>query len=84
METATKRETFWMVWREHSTSIRYRHTTKASAVQEATRLAEGCPGEPFFVLKATAGVMAEKPPVRSIKLRNSLDSEIPFAPEWRG
>lgn len=58
---------FWMVWHEDGGQPLYRHTSKRSAMDEATRLAKLAPGECFFVLKATAGVIADEPAVSRVK-----------------
>ena len=58
---------FWMVWHEEGGSPRYRHHNKQAAFEEATRLAKLTPGECFFVLKATAGVIACEPEIARVK-----------------
>lgn len=66
---------FWMVWRESSPTTRYRHPTKIQAVQECERLARMNPGERFFVLKATVGMVAQSPKVERLEL---IEDEVPF------
>lgn len=66
---------FWMVWHEEGNGPTYRHNSKQSAIDEATRLAKLAPGEVFFVLKATAGIRAKEPDIERIKFE--LDP-IPF------
>lgn len=66
---------FWMVWHEDGGHPRYRHHSKKAALDEATRLAKLTPGERFFVLKATAGVIAKEPDVAHVKF---VPDEIPF------
>lgn len=75
MSERPERYQFWMVWHEDGGSPRCRHTSKQAALDEATRLAKLTPGECFFVLKATAGVIAKEPEVQSVKL--TIDP-IPF------
>jgi len=58
---------FWMVWREEGGGPTYRHWSKQSALDEATRLAKLTPGEVFFVLKATAGLKANEPDIQRVK-----------------
>lgn len=66
---------FWLVWHEDGGHPRYRHSSKQSALDEATRLAKLTPGECFFVLKATAGVIADEPVVNRVKF---IEDPIPF------
>ncbi|MBO6901404.1 MAG: hypothetical protein JJ864_08660 [Rhizobiaceae bacterium] len=66
---------FWLVWHEDGGTPRFRHQSKQSALDEATRLAKLTPGECFFVLKATAGVIANEPDVRHVKF---VVDPIPF------
>lgn len=66
---------FWLVWREDGYSPTYRHRSKAEALTEAERLAKANPGNVFFVLKATAGVLADNPNTRRVKFVPDL---IPF------
>lgn len=58
---------FWLVWHEEGGVPTHRHFSKQAAVDEATRLAKLAPGECFFVLKATAGVIADEPDIHRIK-----------------
>lgn len=44
---------FWMVWREGSRTVTYKHETEKSARQEAERLARENPGEKFYVLESS-------------------------------
>ena len=62
---------FWMVWREESTAMHYRHGSEKSATEEAKRLAQLYPNQQFFVVKAIA--YAEAVPVNYQILH-----EIPF------
>lgn len=73
-ERPEKRQ-FWMVWHEGGDAPRYQHTSKQSARDEAARLAKLTPGEFFFVMKATAGVVAAEPDVQSVRL---VIDPIPF------
>ena len=66
---------FWMVWREGSPTTRHQHQFKADAMREAERLASGNAGEVFYVLKATAAIVAEKPVIQKLKL---VQDQIPF------
>lgn len=66
---------FWMVWHEGGGKPHYQHNSKQSALDEAERLAKLTPGECFFVLKATAGVIASEPDVKRVKFIEDL---IPF------
>lgn len=59
---------FWMVWHENGGSPRVRHWNKRSAMDEASRLAKANPGGVFFVLKATAGVVASEPGLTEVRL----------------
>ena len=59
---------FWMVWHEDGGQPRYKHHSKKSALDEATRLAKLTPGECFYVLKATAGVIAREPDIARVKI----------------
>lgn len=68
---------FWLVWRAGSPMTKFRHFEKQSAVGEAERLARQNPGETFYVLKTTAAVEAELPPVTHYKLTKESD-ELPF------
>lgn len=73
------RTQFWMVWRENGSAPTCRHFTKQIALAEAERLAALNPGEVFFVLKATAGVVSQSPKVERVKLeRLESDDDIPF------
>lgn len=66
---------FWMVWREGSPTTRFRHPAKSLAVKEANRLAKQNPGECFYVLKATAGVVATAPEIATVRF---IEDPIPF------
>lgn len=66
---------FWMVWRENGYTPTRQHRSKAEARAEAERLAKANPGNVFFVLKATAGVLADNPNTRRVKFVPDL---IPF------
>lgn len=78
-EPRETRVRFWLVWREFSPDTRYKHQTKKSALEEAERLARLHPDQVFFVLKATAAVKTELPPVSRVELvRFDLDTEVPF------
>lgn len=66
---------FWLVWHEDGGEPRVRHNSKQSALNEAERLAKLTPGERFFVLKATAGVVANEPDLQRVKF---IDDPIPF------
>lgn len=65
-------ETFYMVWSEASHETHHRHVSKASAAQEAQRLARQVGGK-FYVLAAVG--VAEIPPPPPVY--RDLD-EIPF------
>jgi hypothetical protein len=72
---------FWMVWREGSGGCRHRHFSKADALLEAQRLAAIHPNQPFYVLKACGGAVADDPQVKALKPKNRLidpDDQIPF------
>lgn len=69
------RSVFWMVWRENGGAPTHRHFSKEDAQNEASRLALKCPGEVFFVLKATAAVAADIPLIKQVKLNKD---PIPF------
>ncbi len=70
-----ERYKFWMVWREGTPTTRHRHHSKKNAEAEAERMAQGSPGETFFVLKAVGALQAQKPPVKRLKL---TQDHIPF------
>lgn len=67
-----EKEQFWLVWREDSSMARYRHPSKQHAMIEAERLAKLNPGECFYVLKATGGVVADAPEVSNVKFYDAL------------
>lgn len=75
MQDDLTRAHFWMVWHEDGNQPRYRHYSKRSAIDEAERLAKLSPGEVFFVLKATAGVIAKEPDVERLKFK---PDDLPF------
>lgn len=56
-------DTFWLVWREFTTSPTHKHGTEASARREAERLARANPGEEFFILAAIDSCVAPLQPV---------------------
>jgi hypothetical protein len=75
-----KRIKFWMVWNEYGDTPSYKHDTRASADQEAERLAQLHPDKAFIVLKAVGGKFCEPPkalPVKIVK-REAGDDGIPF------
>lgn len=75
MSEDLERFKFWLVWRENGGTPTHRHFTKAEAEREAERLAIANPGQVFFVLKATGGVVANEPKVRRVTLTTD---PIPF------
>lgn len=75
MDTPVEKYRFWMVWHEDGGVPRYKHHSKQAAMDEATRLAKLTPSECFFVLKATAGVVAKEPETTSVKF---IVDPIPF------
>lgn len=59
------------------------HSSHKCALKEAERLAKNNPGKVFFVMSATAAVVADHPKARQLKLRyrtrgELIDDEIPF------
>lgn len=48
---------FWMVWREGTSAPLVKHPDRASAYNEACRLAERHPGHRFIVLEAIGDVL---------------------------
>jgi hypothetical protein len=62
-------EKFWMVWNPSGRAPTYRHPTKASALDEARRLAESNVGQHFFVLKAVGGAFAISGPAQIGEIR---------------
>jgi hypothetical protein len=66
------------VWREGSSRSNYKHFEKREAVREAERLARINPGQVFYVLKTTAAVIAELPPITHMKMTNPEPDNIPF------
>ncbi|MGH0004112.1 hypothetical protein ACQU0X_28910 [Pseudovibrio ascidiaceicola] len=74
---SAKEPRFWMVWNPQGSDPRYRHNTRRSADEEASRLARQNPGQEFFVLKAVGGSKAPHPTAEQIKITSSTD-EIPF------
>lgn len=75
MTTKPTADKFWMVSREQSPITKHRHQFKVQAVEEAERLAAANPGQIFYVLKTTAAMVCENPPVNRLKLKSG---EIPF------
>lgn len=65
---------FWLVWREDSPVVMFRHPTKESATREAERLASTNLGHRYFLLNAESYVewQAPVPPVPFLKW-TSLD-----------
>jgi hypothetical protein len=61
-------EKFWMVWNPKGRAPTYRHHSKASAQEEAERLAAMHTDTSFYVLKAVSGVRAKKPDLERIEL----------------
>ena len=43
---------FWMVWRNETPEIKYRHTTYLDACMEAARIARLAQGQKVYVLEA--------------------------------
>ena len=62
---------FWMIWNPARFAPKAQHQSEQSAIDEASRLALGNPGEVFIVLHATHRVSV-KAPVQIEKL------ELPF------
>ena len=83
-------ETFWLVWREGSRDVGYKHATRTEADDEAKRLADENPGWLFYVTKTCTAYARPIGDIKKLKLqpmensRNTpypngdLDSEIPF------
>lgn len=72
---------FWMVWSPTGRAPTYRHPTKKSAQDEATRLANQCPGNPFIVLAAVDAYRSEIVPAAPVKITRAKpdsDDGIPF------
>ena len=67
---------FWMVWRDGTPYSRHRHYTKASALQEAERIAGLAPGEIVYVVKTVAALRQSLAPVE--RLSFAADDGIPF------
>ena len=55
------KDAFWMVLRDGSPETRMRHLTYDSALAEAKRLANLCPGQRFFVLQAVGFALRHEP-----------------------
>ena len=78
--------TFWMVWREGSDRMVYKHHSRKSADDEAKRLARQVPGAMFYVLKSATAYQCSVEPVAQAKMTapcdpyagRDLDSEVPF------
>ena len=88
MPDLTEMKPFWMVYGLGQGGPTYQHDTEASALREAERLAEVCPGTTFVVLEATQAVRtrrldhfdlraAPSPPGQRMKNEN-FEGEIPF------
>jgi hypothetical protein len=54
---------FWMVWGFDKGTPRFKHSSLAEAVDEATRLATQHPRVEFYVLEAVGRAAADAPPV---------------------
>lgn len=61
-------EKFWMVYGIGCGRPTYRHETKESAHNEASRLALANPGTDYIVLKATKGYRADSPKLNQFDL----------------
>ncbi len=59
---------FWMVWSPIGRAPTFRHLTKKSAQDEATRLANQNPGNPFIVLAAVDAYQSEIVPAAPVKI----------------
>jgi hypothetical protein len=66
---------FWLVWRNDSPVSRFRHPSEKAAMEEAERLASNdVTGVEFYILKASAFVVRQAPPLRWTR----LDDDMPF------
>lgn len=67
--------TFWLVWRTGGDNLEYRHMSRISAEEEATRLARVYPGTEFHVLKAESKYCARG--VERVEFHDDLE-DLPF------
>lgn len=65
--------TFWLVWNPRGGSPTVRHSTEDSALSEAKRLAERCPGDEFFILKAVR-VAKRLEPIQVVDLVETVEA----------
>lgn len=64
---------FWMVYGLLRSTPTYQHTSEASAIAEAKRLAAATPGERFLVLRVVDAYELARPEPQQVKL-----DDIPF------
>lgn len=80
---------FWLVWREGSRDVGYKHATRQEADTEAKRLAGQMPGELFYVVKTAAAYarpigdvtrakLSELPGSINTPYPQPADDDIPF------
>lgn len=69
---------FWMVWSPQGRAPVHKHTTRAGAFTEASRLAKANPGSDFYVMKAVGGATAGPPPISRIKMVSRQEDDRPF------
>lgn len=71
-------DVYWYVFNPEGFRPRYKHATVESAIVEARRLAESCPGQRFEVLRCIGFAQVEPKPDVFKKLIENPQDEIPF------
>lgn len=65
-------ESFWVVWQPSGRNPTFMHKTFESAESESKRLAEQCPGIPFYVLEVMARALRPLPGTHMRYTKNHL------------